>query len=46
MGIEFMSDARRLEQAGSGAEEDSRPRGCVGSLSWIPSPRSSPASAS
>lgn len=45
MGIEFMSDAKRLDQAGS-AKEDRRPRGFVVLLSWIPSPRSSPASAS
>lgn len=45
MGIEFMSDAKRLDQAGS-AKEDARPRGCVILLSWIPSPRPGPASAS
>lgn len=44
MGIEFMSDAKRLDQAG-GAKEDGRLRGCVILLSWIPSPKSSPASA-
>lgn len=39
MGIEFMSDAKRLDQAGS-AKEDRRPRGFVTIplFSWIPAP--------
>jgi hypothetical protein len=39
MGIEFMSDAKRLDQAGSAKEDDTRPRGCVILLFWIRSPR-------
>lgn len=36
MGIEFMSDAKTLEQAGS-TKEDRMPRGFVVLLSWIAS---------
>ncbi|EGV93380.1 Wiskott-Aldrich syndrome protein family member 3 [Cricetulus griseus] len=42
MGIEFMSDAKKLDQAGS-AKEDRKPRGFVILLSWIPSPWMLPA---
>lgn len=39
MGVEFMSDAKTMEQAGS-AREGRTPRGFVLSLSWIARPRS------
>jgi hypothetical protein len=44
MGIEFMSDAKKLEQAGS-TKEDRMSRGFVILLSLIPSPRLPTASA-
>lgn len=42
MGIEFMSDAKKLEQAGS-TKEDRVARGFVVLLSWVPSPGFCPA---
>lgn len=46
MGIEFMSDAKKLDQAGGTKENRTNPRGFVNSLFWISSPMSLPASAS